>query len=282
MPELPEVETIKRRLAEVLPSKQLARITVFAPKSFGGTPEELQGQKITSVWRRAKLLGITFDSGLYLVTHLKMTGQLIYVYGQHRLGGGHPTADWTHSLPSKHTRISYFFSDDSQLHFNDQRLFGWMRVFDEAALKTELASLGPDINDPALTADYLYAQLQRRGIPLKVALMSNDIVCGVGNIYACDALNLANLSPFRPAKSLRFDEVEQLLQAAQTVIARGIDMNGTTFDGKYLTVDGMAGNYQERVLAYGRENEPCYNCGALIKKAKLAGRGTYYCDNCQI
>jgi formamidopyrimidine-DNA glycosylase len=282
MPELPEVETIKRRLAEVLPAKQLAHIQVFSAKSFGGVPEELYGQTVTTVWRRAKLLGITFSSGLHVLTHLKMTGQLIFVDGSHRVGGGHPTADWTQSLPSKHTRISYTFADATQLHFNDQRLFGWMRVLDDAGLHHELAGLGPDINDPTLTAEYLYEQFQRRGIPLKVALMSNEIVCGVGNIYACDALNLARLSPFRPAKSLSFAEVETLLQATQTVIDRGINLQGTTFDGKYLTVDGMAGGYQERVLAYGREGQPCYNCGQPIQKIKLAGRGTYYCVGCQV
>lgn len=280
MPELPEVETIKRRLASVLPGKILTRIEVHADKSFGGNPSQLIGKPIQTVSRRAKILEIGFGE-VSLLTHLKMTGQLIYVAGDSRVGGGHPTADWTQELPGKHTRITYHFDDTTKLFFNDMRLFGWMKIMSPAEVVSHYAKLGPDINDSNLTVAYLYEQFQRKSIPIKQALMDPAIVCGVGNIYACDALNLARISPFRPARSLSEIEVAQLFAAAKSVIERGIELQGTTFDGKYVTVDGMAGGYQEEVLAYGREGQPCFNCGSAITKVKLGGRGTYYCGVCQ-
>jgi len=286
MPELPEVETITRRLSQVLPGKVVAAVDVHAEKSFFGKPSQLVNRKIITVSRRAKMLSIELDSThsdtqTFLLTHLKMTGQLIYVAGNERVGGGHPTADWTKDLPSAHTRISYHFTDGTALHFNDMRLFGWMKVLDNQQLQEHYEKLGPDINDSAITDTYLFAQFQRRRVPVKQVLMDPSVVCGVGNIYACDALNLARISPFRAANSLSFAEVSTLLAASQEVIDRGIDLQGTTFDGKYVTVDGMAGGYQEKGLAYSREGQPCYNCGSPIQKVKLGGRGTYYCGVCQ-
>lgn len=290
MPELPEVETITRRLHVVLPGKVVAAVDVFTEKSFLGKPSQLVGMKISNVTRRAKMLAIELvDAGIdtqaepstFVLTHLKMTGQLIYVSGAERVGGGHPTADWTKALPSAHTRISYHFTDGTALHFNDMRLFGWMKVLDEAQLQKHYQKLGPDINDLTLTQAYLFDQFQRRGVAVKQVLMDPSVVCGVGNIYACDALNLAKISPFRAANSLSKIEVGELLTASQQVIERGIDLQGTTFDGKYVTVDGMSGRYQEEVLAYGREGKTCFNCGAPIQKSTLGGRGTYFCGVCQ-
>lgn len=284
MPELPEVETITRRLSQVLPGKVVAAVDVYAQKSFLGKPSQLVNKQIIKVSRRAKMLAIEFGASsrqTHLLTHLKMTGQLIYLAGKERVGGGHPTADWTKALPSKHTRISYHFTDGTALHFNDMRLFGWMKVLNDEQLQDHYKDLGPDINDPSITSTYLFSQFQRRRVPIKQVLMDPSVVCGVGNIYACDALNLARISPFRPANSLTLAEASILLTASQEVIDRGIDLQGTTFDGKYVTVDGMAGGYQEQVLAYGREGLACYNCDSPIQKDKLGGRGTYFCGVCQ-
>lgn len=283
MPELPEVETIKRRLLDVLPGRVIQSISVHHQKSIVGSIEDLIGLEVSKVARRAKVLSIGFtNSSLELLTHLKMTGQLVFIDKKKRVGGGHPTADWTQNLPSKHTRISYTFQDGSMLHFNDMRLFGWMKVMHVKEAQNEFAKFGPDIIDPALTTEYVVAKLKTKSIAIKVVLLDSSIVAGLGNIYVCDALNLARISPFRPAKSLSFDEVERLLACSQEVVNRGIELQGTTFDGKYVTVDGMAGGYQEEVLVYGRKGEPCYNCASLISKEKLAGRGTYFCEVCQV
>jgi len=281
MPELPEVETIKRRLATVLPGKKILDVEVFHAKPFQGLTEAIIGSKIIAVKRRAKILQFDLDNGLFVLSHLKMTGQWIYVDEKRRLGGGHPSADWVQELPSKHTRIMFTLSDDARLFFNDQRIFGWVKVVDQNGLEKEYSQLGPDVVNDTFTLPYFAKRLQTRGIPIKQAIMDNLIVCGIGNIYACDALNLARINPLRPAKSLKPHEVETLYSAAKSVINLGIELGGATIE-HFTDIDGFGGKYQEQVLAYGREGQPCKNCNTPIVKIKLGGRGTYFCPNCQI
>ncbi len=282
MPELPEVETIVRRLKGILRGKTIKQVTIHHAKSFDGDYRRLPGQIIGDVTRRAKIINIHLSSPFHLLIHLKMTGQLIYVDDKVRVGGGHPTADWVEALPSRHTRLDFTFDDGSRLFFNDQRLFGWVRLLTNSQVVAEFAKLDPDVIDPFLTATRLHSAFTRRGTVLKQAIMDNTIVCGVGNIYACDALNMAQLSPLRPAKSLSVVEVVRLLEAMREVITKAIELGGTTFDGHYVNVDGFAGSYQEHLLAYGREGERCFNCGSSIEKITLGGRGTYFCPRCQV
>jgi len=281
MPELPEVETLKRRLNEILPGKTIARIQIFHPKSFFGQVDELIGQTITAVNRRAKILTFQLSNHQFLMTHLKMTGQLIVVGQGTRVGGGHPNADWVQDLPGKHTRIQYSFIDQTQLFFNDQRIFGWMRQIDQLGLDQELAKYGPDMINSLVTVDYLAAQFKRRSMPIKQALMDSSIVAGVGNIYACEALFAAQILPFRPAKSLTNQEITELLTQSRRILFKAIDLGGTTFDGKYVDIDGLAGGFQNELQVYGRAGQPCLVCGRPIQKIKLGGRGTYYCAHCQ-
>lgn len=281
MPELPEVETIRRRLHQVLPGKQIVSVEVFHPKSFTGEIASITQQPIQQVTRKAKVLTIELPT-TNIVTHLKMTGQLIWKHGDQRVGGGHPTADWIQDLPSKHTRIHYTFDDGSSLFFNDQRLFGWMRVMDAQQHQAELAKYGPDIIDDEASAEYLYERFQNKRVPVKVALLDGSIVAGLGNIYVCDALNKAQISPFRRTHTLSLNDVERLIVACKAVVELGIELEGSTTDGMYVSIDGMAGGYQTKMLVYGREGEPCYNCGGTIAKEKIAGRGTYFCPDCQV
>ncbi len=282
MPELPEVETIKTRLGEVIIGQTIQSVEVLRQKSFQGDLTALVGATITSVERRAKVLSLELSSGYSLLVHLKMTGQVIVVTDQVRIGGGHPTADWVRDLPSTHTRVVIHFQDPNMtLFFNDQRVFGWLKVVDQNQKKLELAQYGPDINSSNLTADLFWQGLQRSRLPIKVRLMDGSFVAGVGNIYACDALNLAGISPFRRSNTLTKKDASALYLAAVAVIQKGIELHGTTFDGKYVGIDGFAGGYQAEVLVYGRKDQPCKQCGATIQKVKLAGRGTYYCPACQ-
>ncbi len=281
MPELPEVETIKRRLQEILPGKKFSQVDVLHPKSFFGDLQQIIGQPVLDVTRKAKVLRFQLPNNLNILTHLKMTGQLIYADDKQRVGGGHPTADFVKDLPSKHTRITYTFDDNSKLYFNDQRIFGWMRVVPDEIVAAEFALFGPDATEDSITSEYLFSKLRKRGVPIKQAIMMNEIIAGVGNIYAADALNVAQLSPFRPANSLSMPEVERLVIAIKAIINEGIEFNGTTFDGKYVDVFGLTGTYQDRVKAYGRSGEKCYQCGGTIVKTTLGGRGTYYCSSCQ-
>jgi len=282
MPELPEVEIIARKLNKLIVGKKIKEIEIFSEKSFGGESSQIIGQKIIEVSRRAKLIVFELSLEKYLLTHLKMTGQYVYQDEMGSIGGGHPTSDWAKNLPHKHTRVVLSFNDGSKLFFNDMRKFGWLRLHKSQEVAEIFAKLGPDINDKNLTADYLYGKFAKRRISIKQAMMMNKIVCGMGNIYACDSLNKAKLSPFRSASSLTKKEVAKLLQAMQAIILQAIKMGGTTFDGMYVGVDGQAGKYQNKILTYAREGKNCYNCESKIKKEKLAGRGTYFCPTCQV
>lgn len=280
MPELPEVETIVARLRPLLRHKTIKQIQIFRPKSFHGDPTMVRGRIIADVTRRAKLLRFHLGKGFNLLAHLKMTGQFIYLDDGERVGGGHPSADWTRDLPSSHTRVMFDLDDGTQLFFNDMRVFGWIKVMSDAEVADEYAHLGPDIIDESVTPEYFGNALKQRSIKIKQAIMDNNIVAGVGNIYACDGLNLAKIDPYRPANSLSPKEAQRLLTALKIVISRGIELQGATID-TFSHVDGLAGGYQHEVLVYGREGEACYNCGGLIVKEKIGGRGTYFCRECQ-
>jgi formamidopyrimidine-DNA glycosylase len=281
MPELPEVETIARRLRSVVVGKKIQKISIYREKSFQGLPETLTGATIQNITRHSKILQFHFDTPEKLLVHLKMTGQLIYVDAHTRLGGGHPTQDWIQELPSKHTRIKIQLSDDAQLFFNDLRVFGWLKVMTEAAVAQELSTLGPDIIDTAVTPAYLSQQFKKRSVPIKQVIMDNAIAAGVGNIYANDALSMARISPFRSANSLSQEEVSVLYEALVSVISRGIELGGATIHS-FRHVDGFAGDYQDEVRTYGREGEPCPNCSGIIIRKKQGGRSTFYCPNCQV
>lgn len=281
MPVLPEVESLKQKLKAVLPGKVFASADSYHPKSFHGELYELINLEVKDVTRRAKVLRFHLNADQSLITHLKMTGQLIYLDENQRLGGGHPTADWVQQLPSSHTRIHYWFDDGSQLFFNDQRLFGWMKLLPDSEVESYFSTMAPDIDQPEVTVEYLSPLFQRRSQAIKQVIMDPKVVSGVGNIYACDALNVAQISPFRPAKSLSPEETGRLLAAMKQVIAEGIELGGTTFDGKYVDISGFAGGYQNKLRVYGREGEICPQCGGEIIKQKLGGRGTYFCSVCQ-
>lgn len=281
MPELPEVETIVQRLKNLVASKKVAEIEVLREKSFSGDLQNIVGVMISDVTRRAKLIRIHLSNDLSLLVHLKMTGQLIYVDDEIRMGGGHPTSDWVQDLPSSHTRVVIRFSDDSTLFFNDQRVFGWVRAMDEKMLDNEFSKYGPDVNSPDFTFEYFWSRFDRRTITMKQFIMDNDVVAGVGNIYACDALNLAMINPFRRANEINRDEAKRIYEAMRKVINLGIKLKGATISD-YKNVDGFSGGYQDVALVYGKEGESCKNCGGKIIKEKLAGRGTYYCPSCQI
>lgn len=280
MPELPEVETIVRKLREHVAGKSITDIRVLRGKSFQGSPEQIVGTTIVDVTRTAKIIVFQLDGEQNLLSHLKMTGQFIYTDEQTRVGGGHPTADWVAELPSAHTRVLFELSDNARLYFNDQRVFGWLKLVNKDEEVAELAGYAPDITSPHITADYFFEKLQKTKRAIKVVLLDNAIASGVGNIYACDALNKAQIDPRRSAASLSKEEAKLLLAAAKEVITLGIELGGATIDS-YTNVAGFAGKYQEVRRVYGREGERCPNCGGVIHKFKLAGRGTYWCPQCQ-
>jgi formamidopyrimidine-DNA glycosylase len=291
MPELPEVESLRKNLSTVLVHKKIADIQLLRQKSFPNFAEKkeiLIGQEFVEIKRRAKILDLVLSNSQHLLIHLKMTGQLIFVdkKGQ-RFGGGHPTADWVNKLPSKHTRVIFDLIDkrdrNSKLFFNDMRVFGWIKAKAQDKLSQEFANYGPDVNDEQLTVKYLLEKAQNRQISIKQFIMDNQVLAGIGNIYASEALFRAKISPLRKAKSISKREMTRLLLEMRQVIEMAIAFGGTTFDGHYVGVDGLAGSFQDQLAVYGQENEICPDCGHSykIKRVKLGGRSSFYCEHCQ-
>jgi formamidopyrimidine-DNA glycosylase len=283
MPELPEVETIARQLNDVIGGKKIESIQVLRQKSFPGDENELLGETVEEIGRRAKVIIFKFkNSDKLLTVHLKMTGQLIYISSKNRIAGGHPTADWIKELPSSHTRVVLTFDDKSRLFFNDMRVFGWMRIISKQVFDKQLEKKAPDVIDPEFTVEYLSRILSKTARAVKQVLMDQEKIGGVGNIYANDALYLAGIHPQRAAKLLTPKEVDSLWKYVREVINKGIKYGGASAsDDKYVNLSGLGGKYQEHFLVYEKNGDKCKVCGSVIEKIKIGGRGTYLCPVCQ-
>lgn len=264
MPELPEIETVKLQLQKVLVGQKLLKSDFF----------EVNRKTVKEIKRLGKVLLINFGPGLDLGFHFKMTGQLIYEEGGKRVVGGHPTEDFVAKMPSKHTRAIFYF-DKGTLYFNDQRMFGWIMLNPKFVDK-----LGPepfDIQDTKFIK--ILSGLKK---PIKIALMDQEIISGVGNIYANDALWEARIDPRTPSNKVTSDRVKLLLEKIKLVLKEGIRYGGATAaDAKYIDLHGLGGHYQEHFRVYDREGQPCQRCGRKIERVELGGRGTYYCPKCQ-
>ena len=282
MPELPEVETVVRSLKPYLLGRQIVSLKICRSKSFPNTDKKtlILRQKITNVHRRAKIIIIDFANHCHLVTHLKMTGQLLYQAADNKLaGGGHPTKDFR-DLPGKHTRVIYTLDDDSHLYFNDMRLFGWQKIWDGDQLQQELKDFGPDANNITNQQEVI-AKLKRCRRPIKQAIMDNKILCGIGNIYAAEICFACGINPLTPASQLNDEQLSALLKTAPKILNYAIEFGGTTFDGRYVDANGKGGNFEEKLLVYGREDQPCTRCGTKLQNVKIGGRSTVFCPHCQ-
>lgn len=277
MPELPEVETIRRQLKEVLVGRKIRKIEVLNEKSFLGDSKEILELKINDVLRKSKVVEIALENNLCVLIHLKMTGQLIFLEGNKRIVGGHPTADWVNELPSKHTRVILTFDDGSKLFFNDLRKFGWVKIAKFDRLDKNII---PDVVDEGFTLEYFRRVLKKSKRAIKLTILDQGLIGGVGNIYANDALYLAKVMPNRPSNSLSEIEIKRLREAIIEVINLGIEYGGASA-ANYVDTKGMGGTYQNHFLVYKQDGKICKKCGEKILKIKLGGRGTFYCPNCQ-
>lgn len=282
MPELPEVETIRLGLQRRIIGLVIKNITVIAPKSFIGNPKDIRGRKVLEIWRKAKFLGIGLSNNLTLLFHLKMTGQLVYDDGK-RLVGGHPTPDMKDKMPNAHTRVIFTFSDSSKLYFNDQRKFGWIKIIDNGKLKIDnsLKNLGPEPLEKGFTWQVLKNNLLKYKLQaIKVALMDQTVVSGVGNIYANEACFAAGLDPRTKISGLTDRQFQAFHKGVIGVIRKGIRHGGST-RAHFVDTEGRKGYFLDYAFVYGRDKHPCKICGGEIKKISLGGRGTYFCPNCQ-
>lgn len=281
MPELPEVETIRRGLLECIKGKKISDVKIFCDKSFIGPKEVIIGAKILDVRRFGKALVIDLNNEVSIICHLRMTGQMIY-RGTQEFAGGHPSDNFVAELPNKQTRVEFDFETGEKLFFNDQRKFGFCKpVPTEEVIKDKfIASLAPEPWE--MTAEELWSRLQRhKGAPIKAVILDQKVIAGLGNIYADEALFFAKIHPERRAGTISLLEAEQLLRGARTVMERSIEAGGSTM-ATYVKADGTRGNYLDLFAeVFGREGQECRRCGAEIVKIRVAGRGTHICRRCQ-
>lgn len=285
MPELPEVETIRRDLSRVLIGRRVTQFSVTRPKLLKSPRREfrrfLVGATITKVARRAKQLVFRLSSGYSLLIHLKMTGQLVWCSRQGALRvGGHPIAGVT-GVPNRYTYILLALSDGAHLYFNDVRQFGYWRLVATPELSYEFRTLGPEPFSKGFTAARFQVELARRArTSIKAALLDQSVVAGIGNIYADESLFVARLRPTRRVGSLRGTEVAALWRAVRAVLRRAVAARGTSFSS-YRDGLGRQGTYWNMRQAYGRAGEPCLRCHRPLTRTVVAGRGTTYCAKCQ-
>ncbi|MGH3385447.1 MAG: bifunctional DNA-formamidopyrimidine glycosylase/DNA-(apurinic or apyrimidinic site) lyase [Nocardioidaceae bacterium] len=275
MPELPEVEVVRRGLAahvvgrrittaEVLESRSVRR-HLAGPYDFAG---RLAGREVTGARRRGKYLWLPLDDEDAIVAHLGMSGQLLVQP---------PGAE-----ADRHLRVRVTLSDGNQLRFCDQRMFGGLMVSEGGAeLPTEVAHIGRDPLDPEFDQGAWLAGLRRRRTGIKRALLDQTLASGIGNIYADEALWQARLHFARPTETLRRSEGIRLIDAARDVMRAALSEGGTSFDALYVDVNGQSGYFDRSLQVYGRESEPCARCGTPIRRDPFMNRSSYTCPRCQ-
>lgn len=286
MPELPEVETVRRGLQLLIVDKTITSETHDWPKGFPNTPADIEqflvGAKVIAVRRRAKVLLIDLSSDYTLVTHLKMTGQLVY-RGDEVFGAGHPNDSLVGPLPDRSTRVTLVFTDGSKLFFNDQRKFGWMKLYPTLEVENIdfMKKVGPEPLDDDFTAQAFRERFKRRAkTSIKAALLDQTVVAGVGNIYADESLWGAQIDPRRKVADVSDDEFERLFHELREVMNLAIEKGGST-DRNYVDAGGKKGSYLDFARVFRREGQPCPRCGQSVIKLKHAGRGTHLCSECQ-
>jgi formamidopyrimidine-DNA glycosylase len=287
VPELPEVETVRRGLAELLPGKTIAAARqIDSPKSFPNSDIDVQsfmiGAQVVSVERRAKVLLIELSSKYSLVIHLKMTGQLVF-RGKTVFGAGHPNDSLIGELPDRSTRAVTDFTDGSRLYFNDQRKFGWIKLMPTLEVPNIdfMKKVGPEPLEAEFTADAFAERFKRRSnTNIKAALLDQTVIAGVGNIYADESLWGAKIDPRRLVKSITSAEFKLLYHELRTVMNLAIEKGGST-DKNYVDAEGKRGSYMDFARVFRREGQSCQRCHNDIVKIRHAGRGTHFCPTCQ-
>lgn len=288
MPELPEVETVRRGLMELIVGRKVRDVKHDNPKSFPNADSDIRqflvDAKIITIRRRAKVLLIDLSTQYTLVIHLKMTGQLVFRAEAVAFGAGHPNDSLVGKLPDKSTRVTFTFTDNSHLYFNDQRKFGWVRLMPTVEVPNIdfMRRVGPEPLETDFTADQFAERfLRRQKTTIKAALLDQTVIAGVGNIYADESLWGAKIHPSRRVESLTKKEFKKLYTELRNVMNLAIEKGGST-DRNYVNAEGRKGSYIDFARVFRREGQPCSRCGTTIIKTRAAGRGTHTCPHCQV
>jgi formamidopyrimidine-DNA glycosylase len=271
MPELPEVETVRLGLEKYATGKVIKAIKVHHPRATNvksiAPLSSVKGQKIRRLSRRGKFLWFELDSELALVAHLGMSGQF--------------KVQKSGSPVEKHTRVLISL-DNCDLHFVDQRTFGWLSVEEiYEGLPRSVQHIAPDPFDPKFEINSAVERYLSKKTEIKRALLNQEIMSGVGNIYADEALWLAKINPMQPCEKLDKSQVRELIKAAKKIMERSLKVGGTSFDELYVNVNGESGYFERSLRVYGQEGEPCRRCGKLIRRIAFANRSSHFCPNCQ-
>ncbi|HZH60052.1 MAG TPA: DNA-formamidopyrimidine glycosylase [Metabacillus sp.] len=274
MPELPEVETVRRTLIQLVKGKTIKEVSVHWPKMIK-KPEEIEqfkdalvGQTIHDVNRRGKFLKFILDDYV-LVSHLRMEGR----YGLYK----------AEDEVDQHTHVLFTFTDQTELRYRDVRKFGTMHLFKkgEEEQGLPLSQLGPEPFSSHFTVQYLKERLAKTSRKIKTALLDQSVVVGLGNIYVDEALFRAGINPERTASQLSNQEYERLHKEIIKTLEEAVAQGGSTIRS-YVNTQGEIGMFQLQLYVYGRTNEPCKKCGKILTKTVVGGRGTHFCSNCQI
>ncbi|MCQ9208064.1 MAG: DNA-formamidopyrimidine glycosylase [Omnitrophica bacterium] len=268
MPELPEVETIRRDLSKDLKGKKIKDVEVLNPKVIkepkaAEFKRRLKGATFKQFLRRAKVLAIKLSTGEDLVVHLRMTGQLVYA-----------------GKREEKARVIFVLTDGKYLNFNDQRLFAELRLVSDWQSLKFVQGLGPEPLAKGFTAQKFKQLLEGKKTKIKPLLLDQTFIAGIGNLYAQEALFLSAILPTRAANQLKGAEIKRLHRAIQKVLQEGIQYHGSSIDN-YVNGRGKKGSYQLRLKVYARKDEPCVKCRTKIQKINLGGRGTCFCPRCQ-
>lgn len=287
MPELPEVETVRRGLHELIIGRVVKKVVHDTPKSFPNAAADVEtfliGATISTVRRRAKVLLIDLSTDYTLVIHLKMTGQLVFRASDVAFGAGHPNDSLIGELPDKSTRVTFTFADGSHLYFNDQRKFGWVRLMPTVEVPNIdfMKKVGPEPLEADFTPEQFAERFARKKkSPIKAALLDQTVIAGVGNIYADESLWGAKVHPLTKVADIPSTKYHLLYTELRSILNEAIAKGGST-DRNYVNAEGKKGSYIDFARAFRREGQPCPRCGTIIVKFKAVGRGTHICPNCQ-
>ncbi|WP_297951049.1 bifunctional DNA-formamidopyrimidine glycosylase/DNA-(apurinic or apyrimidinic site) lyase [uncultured Lactobacillus sp.] len=273
MPEMPEVETVRRTLTPLIVGKTIEKVVLWYPKIVATDHEkflsELPGKKILKIDRYAKYLLIRLSDNLTIVSHLRMEGKY------------HLT---TPDAPKdKHDHVEFIFTDQTALRYNDVRKFGRMQLILTGTERqtTGIGKLGPEPNSAEFSTDYFINTLSRRKKNIKNALLDQTVVAGLGNIYVDETLWQSDIHPLSVANKIPVDKVKKLHHNINQTINIATQERGTTVH-TYLDANGNIGGYQKMLKVYGHAGEPCPKCGTELEKIKVSGRGTTFCPHCQV
>lgn len=292
MPELPEVETIRRDLEKKILSKKIREIEIKNLRTIKNTlsffKNKLRGAFFSKIARRGKLLIFEISEKKFvLLLHLKMTGQLVYcdekicLAGGHSLSGNEKNTGIGGDLPNKHTRVVFIFEDGSKLYFNDLRKFGYFKIIPKNDLKSIEKNFGIEPLSPGFTLESFGSLFLNRKTNIKAFLLNQKLIAGIGNIYADEILFDSGILPNRPVNEIERAEIKRLFNSTNKIFKKAIKHRGTTFNN-YVDGSGKKGNFIRFLKVYGKKGERCAKCGkGIIKKIKIAQRGTSYCDFCQ-